>query len=71
MCFDLSKILVREYLQNPIFIDLPYFGEAYGIIFLEYIYIYIYIIAASRHMDWRRHRGSRNRKERNAEPTQG
>lgn len=41
MCFDLSKILVREYLQNPIFIDLPYFGEAYGIIFWN-IYIYIY-----------------------------
>jgi hypothetical protein len=41
MCFDLSKNLVREYLQNPIFIDLPHFGEACGIIFLEYIYIYI------------------------------
>ena len=42
MCFDLSKILVREYLQNAIFIDLPHFGEACGIIFfLEYIYIYI------------------------------
>ena len=41
LCFDLSKILVREYLQNPIFIDLPYFGEAYGIIFWN---IYIYII---------------------------